>query len=102
MTVLKDAAEVARALTGLDRHYSAAVPGWEPITEADGLGRAAVVCAAHAGYDKPDHSVYQRGARPPVHLVDAPALPGLARVLQAQHNQTHNRPHQPETRKRTE
>src|SRR3546814_18260652 len=76
MTVLKDAAEVARALTGLDRHYSAAVPGWEPITEADGLGRAAVVCAAHAGYDKPDYSVDQRGWRPPVPLVDRPAPPG--------------------------
>lgn len=86
MTVLKDASEVARALTGLDRHYSAAVPGWEPITEADGLGRAAVVCAAHAGYDNPDYSVDQRGWRPPVQLVDGPALPGLDGVLQAQNN----------------
>lgn len=85
MTLLKDAAEVARALTGLDRHYFAAVPGWEPI-EADRLGRAAVVCAAHAGYDKPDYSVDHRGWRPPVQLVDGPALPGLDGVLQAQNN----------------
>lgn len=96
MTVLKDAAEVARALTGLDRHYSAAVPGWEPITEADGLGRSAVVCAAHAGYDKPDYSVDQRGWRPPVQLVDGPALPGLDGVLQAQNNLLVHLRHQPD------
>lgn len=86
MTVLKDAAEVARGLTGLDRHYAAAVPGWEPITDADLLGRAAVVCAAHAGYSDPDYSVDDRGWRPPVQLLDGPALPGLDGVLQAQNN----------------
>lgn len=96
MTVLKDASEVARALTGLDRHYSAALPGWEPITEADGLGRAAVVCAAHAGYDKPDYSVDQHGWRPPVQLVDGPALPGLDGVLQAQNNMLVHLRHQPD------
>lgn len=96
MTVLKDAAEVARALTGLDRHYAAAVPDWEPITEADGLGRSAVVCAAHAGYEPPDYSVDQRGWRPPVQLVDGPALPGLDGVLQAQNNQLVHLRHQPD------
>ena len=96
MTVLKDASEVARALTGLDRHYSAAVHGWEPITEAEGLGRAAVVCAAHAGYDKPDYSVDQRGWRPPVQLVDGPALPGLDGVLQAHNNLLVHLRHQPD------
>lgn len=96
MTVLKDASEVARALTGIDRHFNAAVPGWERITEADGLGRAAVVCAAHAGYDKPDYSVDQRGWRPPVQLVDGPALPGLDGVLQAQNNLLVHLRHQPD------
>ena len=96
MTVLKDASEVARALTGLDRHYAAAVPGWEPITEADLLGRAAVVCAAHAGYSEPDYSVDQRGWRPPVQLVDGPALPGLDGVLQAQNNLLVHLRHQPD------
>lgn len=96
MTVLKDASEVARALTGLDRHYTAAVPGWEPITEAERLGRAAVVCAAHAGYDKPDYSVDKRGWRPPVQLVDGPALPGLDGVLQAQNNLLVHLRHQPD------
>ncbi|TSD65745.1 hypothetical protein [Aeromicrobium piscarium] len=96
MTVLKDSAEVARALTGLDRHYSGAVPDWEPITDAELLGRAAVVCAAHAGYDKPDYSVDQRGWRPPVQLVDGPALPGLDGVLQAQNNLLVHLRHQPD------
>lgn len=86
MTVLKDASEVARALTGLDRHYAAAVPDWELIAEADLLGRAAVVCAAYAGYSEPDYSVDQRGWRPPLQLVDGPAFPGLDGVLQAQTN----------------
>jgi hypothetical protein len=96
MTVLKDAAEVARALTGLDRHCTAAVPGWEPITEADGLGRAAAVCAAHAGYSEPDYSIDHRGWRPPVQLVDGPALPGLDGVLQAQNNLLVHLRHQPD------
>ncbi len=86
MTVLKDAAEITRALTGLDRRYTAAVPGWESIVEAELLGRAAVVCAAHAGYSEPDYNVDRRGWRPPVRLADGPALPGLGGVLQAENN----------------
>lgn len=86
MTVLKDAAEITRALTGLDRRSTAAVRGWEPIAEADLLGRAAVVCAAHAGYSEPDYSVDRRGWRPPVRLADGPTLPGLGGVLQAENN----------------
>lgn len=95
MTVLRDASEVARALTGLDRHYTAALQGWEPIVEADQMGRAAVVCAAHAGYDQPDYSIDQRGWRPPVQFVDGPALPGLDGVLQAQNNLLFHLRHQP-------
>lgn len=96
MTVLKDAAEVTRALTGLDRHYAAAVPDWEPLTEADGLGRAAVVCAAHAGYSDPDYRVDQRGWHPPLQLVDGPALAELDGVLQAQNNLLVHLRHQPD------
>lgn len=96
MTVLKDAAEVARALTGLDRHYTAAVHGWEPITEADQMGRAAVVCAAHAGYDEPDYSIDRRGWHPPVQLIDGPRLNGLDGVLQAQNNLLFHLRHQPD------
>lgn len=96
MTVLKDASEVARALTGLDRHYAAAVPGWEPITDAELLGRAAVVCAAHAGYSEPDYSVDRRGWRPPVQVVDGPVLPEFDGVLQAQNNLLVHLRHQPD------
>ncbi len=86
MTVLKDASEITRALTGLDRRYTAAIPDWEPIDEADLLGRAAVVCAAHAGYSEPDYAVDRSGWRPPVRLADGPTLPGLGGVLQAENN----------------
>lgn len=86
MTVLKDAAEVTRALTGVDRRYATAVAGWEAIVDADLLGRAAVVCAAHAGYGDPDYSVDRRGWRPPVRLADGLTLPGLGGVLQAENN----------------
>src|SRR3546814_1010411 len=81
MTVLKDASEITRALTGLDRRYTAAVPDWEPIDEADLLGRAAVVCAAHAGYSEPDYAVDRSGWRAPVRLADGPTLPGLGGVV---------------------
>ncbi|AXT85100.1 hypothetical protein C6I20_07825 [Aeromicrobium sp. A1-2] len=86
MTVLKDAAETTRALTGLDRRYATAVSGWEPIVEVNLLGRAAVVCAAHAGYGEPDYAVDRRGWRPPVRLADGPTLPLLGGVLQAENN----------------
>lgn len=95
-TVLKDAAEVTRALTGIDRHYTTAIPGWEPIEEADLLGRAAVVCAAHAGYDPPDYAVDRHGWRPPAQLVEGPGLPGLAGVLQAENNLLVHLRHQPD------
>ena len=86
MTVLKDASEITRALTGLDRRYTANMPGWEPIEEADLLGRSAVVCAAHAGYTEPEYGIDRRGWRPPVRLIDGPALSGLGGVLQAENN----------------
>ena len=96
MTVLKDAAEITRALTGLDRHYTTTIPSWEPITDANLLGRAAVVCAAHAGYTPPDYRIDHKGWRPPVQLADGPALPGLTGVLQAQNNLLFHLQHQPD------
>lgn len=96
MAILKDAAEVTRALTGIDRHYATTDPSWEPIEDADLLGRAAVVCAAHAGYNKPDYSVDLRGWRPPAQLVEGPALPGLGGVLQAENNLLVHLRHQPD------
>lgn len=95
MTVLKDAAEITRALVGIDRHHHV-LPGWESLPDHELLGRAAVVCAAHAGYTRPDYSVDRRGWRPPVALTDGPALPGLRGVLQAQNNLLVHLAHQPD------
>ena len=85
MTVLKDAAEVTRALVGLDRRYEG-IPGWEKLKDQGRVGRAAEVCAVHAGYDDPDYTVDLRGWRPPADLDHGPALPGIRGVLQGESN----------------
>ncbi|MGD9960494.1 hypothetical protein [Nocardioides sp.] len=85
MTVIHDAAEITRALVGLDRRYSN-IPGWKQLKDPGRLGRAAEVCAAYSGYGDPDYSVDRRGWRPPARLIEGPGLPGVAGVLQAQHN----------------
>jgi hypothetical protein len=85
MTVIHDAAEVTRALVGLDRRY-ARIPGWQQLKDPGRLGRAAEVCAAYSGYGDPDYSVDRRGWKPPARLIEGPGLPGIGGVLQAQHN----------------
>ncbi len=84
-TVLKDAAEVARALVVLDKRYEN-IPGWIPIRERGRLDRAAQVCGVFAGYDEPDYSVDHKGWRPPPATIDGGPLPGIGGVLQAEHN----------------
>jgi hypothetical protein len=85
LTVIHDVAEIARALVGLDRRY-ANIPGWQQLKDPGRLGRAAEVCAAYSGYGEADYSVDRRGWKPPARLIDGPGLPGIAGVLQAQHN----------------
>ncbi|HEV8528850.1 MAG TPA: hypothetical protein VGS60_15085, partial [Actinomycetes bacterium] len=85
MTVLKDAAEVARALVVLDKRYEN-IPGWIPIRERGRLDRAAQVCAVFAGYDEPDYSVDRKGWRPPPATINGGPLPCIGGVLQAEHN----------------
>jgi len=85
MTVLKDAAEVTRALVVLDKRYEK-IPGWIPIRERGRLDRAAQVCAVFAGYDEPDYSVDHKGWRPPPATINGGPLPGIGGVLQAEHN----------------
>ncbi len=85
MTVIHDAAEVTRALVGLDRRYSN-IPGWKQVKDPGRLGRAAEVCAAYSGYGDSDYSVDRRGWKPPARPIDGPALPGITGALQAQHN----------------
>jgi hypothetical protein len=84
-TVLKDAAEVARAIVALDRRYSN-IPGWHSLKDRGRLGRAAELCAVFAGDDEPDYTVDLRGWRPAPTSIDGPALPGITGVLQAEHN----------------
>ncbi|GAB3662649.1 hypothetical protein GCM10027596_24580 [Nocardioides korecus] len=84
-TVLKDAAEVARALVVLDKRYEN-IPGWIPIRERGRLDRAAQVCGVFAGYGESDYSVDHKGWRPPLATIDGGPLPGIGGVLQAEHN----------------
>jgi hypothetical protein len=86
MAVLKDAAEITQALVVLDQRYDQ-IPGWQTIPGRGRLGRATEVCAALAVMvDEPDYAVDHHGWRPPSALIEAGPLPGLAGVLQAQHN----------------
>ena len=75
-TVLRDAAEVARALVVLDKRYEN-IPGWIPIRERGRLDRAAQVCGVFAGYGEPDYSVDHKGWRPPPATIDGGPLPGI-------------------------
>ena len=84
-TVVKDAAEIARALVALDRRYEG-IPGWEKLNGQSRLGQAAEACAAAPGYDEPDYTVDLRGWRPPTKLTLDPAAPGLGGVVQGEYN----------------
>jgi hypothetical protein len=85
LAVLKDAAEITQALVVLDRRYDQ-IPGWQTIPGRGRLDRAAKACAAFAEVGEPDLSVDQHGWRPPSALIEGGPLPGIAGVLQAQHN----------------
>ena len=82
LTVMKDAAEIIRGLIVLDRRYRN-IPGWEPLSGALALQRAAEGCAF---IDASDYTVDRRGWRPPARTIDGPARSGIAGVLQAEHN----------------
>lgn len=84
-TVMKDVAEVARALVVLDKRYEN-IPGWIPIRERGRLDRAAHVCGVLAADGEPDYSVDHKGWRPPAATIEGGPLPGVGGVLQAEHN----------------
>ncbi|RNL62707.1 hypothetical protein EFK50_13220 [Nocardioides marmoriginsengisoli] len=83
--VLKDAADIARGLVILDRRYSN-VPGWVHFKNPGRLERAAEACSQFAAEQPPNFSVDARGWHPQPAAIEGPALPGMAGVLQAQHN----------------
>jgi hypothetical protein len=82
--ILKDTADLVRGLVILDLRYRG-VPGW---THLEGKGR--LLAAAHAASShfagELDLSVDHLGWRPAPGFIEGPALPGLAGVVQAQHN----------------
>jgi hypothetical protein len=83
--VLKDAADFTRGLVVLDRRYQG-VPGWRFLKNPGRLADAAEVASIFATWEQRDYSVDQRGWRPSPSAIGGPALPGIAGVVQAQHN----------------
>lgn len=84
-TVIKDAADVVRALLSLDRRY-ANIPGWQPLKEPVRLGRAAETYVTWASNAEPDFTVDLHGWKPVSTLIIGPRLQGISGVLEAQHN----------------
>ena len=85
LTLVHDVAEVTEALLVLDRRYDG-IPGWQHLQSPTRLVRAAEACATYSRYSDPSYSVDHHGWDPPAQLIDPPGLPGIAGVVQAQHN----------------
>lgn len=83
--LLGDVAAVTQALIVLDRRYLG-TPGWVTLKGARRLTWAAIACATDVGLGQPDYSVDTTGWRPPVKQLRGPVQPGMAGVLQAEHN----------------
>lgn len=82
LTVIKDAAEIIRALLVLDRRYKN-IPRWRPVPAAANLQHAAEACAFLTAAD---YSIDRLGWRPPARIFDGPPRPGIAGVIQAENN----------------
>ena len=93
-TVLKDTAEITRGLVGLDRRYEL-IPGWEKLKDQGRTSRAATMCALSCGNAEQDYSVDLRGWRPMTATIGGPLPPGLAGILQGEHNLLVNLKHFP-------
>lgn len=83
--VLKDASDVTTALVLLDTRYKN-IPGWRRLKDPQSLEHAAQACSQLTARSRLDHGVDHRGWRPVAGVIDGPALPGIAGVVQAQHN----------------
>ena len=84
-TILKDTADLLRGLVALDIRYQN-VPGWQNLPDRGRLLDSAEGLATHLNTVHGDPSVDAIGWRPQPRLIEGPALPGMAGVLQAQHN----------------
>lgn len=82
-TILKDAAELTRALVGLDRRYSN-IPNWHSLKGQTRLATAAENCAIFAGRATPDYTVDRRGRPTATTTIEQPRLYGIVGVLQAE------------------
>lgn len=83
--VLKDAADFLRGLIVLDRRYSN-VPGWEFLTKTRSLDVAAQAVVSYANREGCDFSIDAEGQRRNPSAITGHPLPGIAGVIQAQHN----------------
>jgi hypothetical protein len=83
--VLKDEADLVRGLVVLDVRYKN-VPGWRFLERKGRLMTAATAVSEGLEASTLDDSVDGLGWRPTPGTIEGPALPGLAGVLQAQHN----------------
>ena len=83
--VLKDAADLVRGLVVLDVRYKN-VPGWRFLEQKGSLMTAATAVSEGLEASTLDDSIDGLGWRPTPGIIEGPALPGLAGVLQAQHN----------------
>lgn len=84
-TVLKDPADLTRALLILDRRYKN-IPGWHHFKESTRIGRAAEATSLIVDHERRHLAVDQRGWQPVAGVIDGPPLPGVAGAVQAQNN----------------
>ena len=83
--VLEDAADLVRGLVVLDIRYKN-VPRWHFLEQKGRLLTAATAVSEEREASALDTSVDGLGWRPTPGTIEGPTLPGLAGVLQAQHN----------------
>lgn len=85
MALLLDAAETASALVVLDRRYGN-IPRWQSLHRGGFLAAASAACTALAARSNLDYSIDILGWRPHASVTGGPAKPGIAGVVQAEHN----------------
>jgi hypothetical protein len=83
--MVKDTADLVRGLVTLDIRYSV-VPGWRFLEQKGRLMTAATAASGMVAAGDLNVSIDGFGWRPGLGAIEGSALPGLAGVVQAQHN----------------